>query len=82
MRKEIIKTIVIIILIVLIIGLVVSFVLLPEYKQKIYNAGVYDGQINVIQTQMSLIQNTGEIFIINNGTVESYLISSFCGGTS
>jgi len=78
MRKEIIKTIMIITLIVLIIGLVVNFVLMPKYKQKIYNVGFYDGQINVIQTQMQI----GEIFIINNETIQSYPIQQFCGGTS
>ena len=71
-NKELIKTIAIILLIIIILG--VFF--LPKYNQAIYNQGFNDGQINVIQTQMQ----TGNIFIINNGTLEDYSIQSFCGG--
>lgn len=71
-KKEIIKTITIIILIILILGIF----LIPKYNQSIYNRGFSDGQINVIQTQIQ----TGNIFIINNGTIEGYPIQQFCDG--
>jgi len=69
-NKELWKTIAIIILVILVI---VIFVV-PKYNQAIYNRGFADGQTNVILTQMQ----TGNLFIINNGTIEGYPICSFC----
>lgn len=71
-KKEIIKTIAIIVLVILILGIF----LIPKYNSRIYNIGFADGQINVIQTQMQ----TGNIFVINNETIEGYPICSFCEG--
>ena len=71
-KKETWKTIAIIVLVILILGIFV----IPKYNQSIYNKGFTDGQINVIQTQIQ----TGNIFVINNGTIEGYPICSFCEG--
>ena len=71
-KKELIKTIAIIILIIVILGIF----LVPSYNQAIYNKGFTDGTINIIQTQIQ----TGNVFVINNGTIESYPVCSFCGG--
>ncbi len=74
MKKDLIKTIAIIVLIVLILG--VFF--LPKYNQAVYERGFIDGQVNIVQTQMQ----TGNVFIINEGLIEGYPISSFCGNTT
>jgi len=74
MKKDTIKTIVIIVLIVLILG--VFFI--PKYNQAVYERGFIAGQVNVIQTQMQ----TGNIFIVNDGTIEGYPICSFCESNS
>ena len=74
MKKETIKTIVIIGLIVVLLGLLVAFLIIPKYNDRIYNKGFAEGQINIIVTQMQ----TGNIFIINNNTIESYPINVIC----
>ena len=71
-NKETWKTIAIIILVILILGIFV----IPKYNQAIYNRGFVDGQINIAVQQMQ----TGNIFVINNGTIEGYPICSFCEG--
>ncbi len=74
-NKDSIKTIVIVIL--LFIGLIlVGFILLPSYTNEIYTQGFSDGQINIVQTQTQ----TGNIFIINNGTVQGYSLNVLCEG--
>ena len=69
-KKETWKTIAIIVLVILILGIFI----IPKYNQAIYNRGFTDGQINIVVQQMQ----TGNIFIINNGTIESYPRCSFC----
>lgn len=71
-NKDLIKTIAIIILVILILGIF----LIPKYNQAIYNRGFADGQVNIILTQMQ----TGNIFIINNETIEGYPRCSLCEG--
>ena len=76
MKKETIKTITIIILILVIILGVFALVVLPIYNQNIYNAGVNEGQIALINQQMA----TGQIVLIDgNGTVISKSIVEICG---
>lgn len=75
MKKETVKTIVIIGLIVLLLVACVYFLLIPKYNNRIYNKGFADGQFNIIVTQMQ----TGNIFIVNNNTIESYPLSTICG---
>ena len=71
-NKDSIKTIAIIVLIILLVGII----FLPSLYNSIYNNGVVDGQIDVAQTQTQ----TGNIFIINNGTVKSYSLNVLCQG--
>ncbi len=69
-NKDLMKTISIIILIILLVGVF----LVPLYNQTIYEKGFVEGQINIAQNQMQ----TGNVYIINNGTIEGYPISNFC----
>ncbi len=69
-NKELIKTTMIIILILVLVGIF----LVPLTYNSVYSKGIADGQLSVIQTQMS----TGEIFVIVNGTVKNCHISAFC----
>lgn len=71
-NKDSIKTIVIIVLIILLVGII----FLPSLYNSIYNNGVVDGKINIAQTQTQ----TGNIFVINNGTVQSYPLNALCEG--
>jgi len=73
-KKETTKTIVIVVLIILLLGSLAAFLIIPKYNNKVYNKGFVEGQIDVIVTQMQ----TGNIFIINNNTIESYPINVIC----
>lgn len=74
-NKDLIKTIAIVILIL--IGLIlVGFILLPSYNNQLYSQGFIDGQINIVQTQTQ----TGNIFIINNETIQRYSLDVLCRG--
>ena len=72
MKKEKIKTIVITILSILVLLVILIFV-----YSKIYNNGFTDGQISVAVEQTQ----TGNVFIVNNRTIESYPIQQICGGS-
>lgn len=76
MKKETIKTIVIIGLIVVLLGLLVAFLIIPKYNNRIYGKGFADGQIDIIITQMQ----TGNIFIIVNETIQGYSLDVLCKG--
>jgi len=69
-NKDSIKTIVIIVLIILLVGII----FIPSLYNSIYNRGFTNGQINVAQTQTQ----TGNISIINNGTVQGYSLNVLC----
>ena len=72
MKKDLIKTIVIIVLVILLIGIF----LIPIYNNQIYSQGFSDGQIDIAQVQTQ----TGNIFVINNGTIQGYSLNDLCGG--
>ena len=73
-NKDLIKTIAIIVLIVL---LLVIF-LVPPYNQSIYEKGLSDGRLEIVQTQMS----TGNVFLVVDGAIQGYPISAFCSGNT
>lgn len=76
MKRETVKTIVIVALVSLLLGSLLVFLIIPKHNAKIYGEGFTAGQIDVIITQMQ----TGNIFIINNeNKIESYSISTICG---
>ena len=76
MRKETIKTIVIVVLVLLLIIGIFYTVVLPAYNQKIYNQGIIDGQMGMIRQQMT----TGNIALFDsNGTIISKSIIEICG---
>lgn len=68
--KDRIKTVVIIILIILLAGII----LLPPLYNSVYNNGFVNGQVDVAITQTQ----TGNIFIVNNQTVQSYPLNVLC----
>jgi hypothetical protein len=70
------KTLIIGILFLILLGMLFYFIIYPQIHNSIYQKGLNDGTLNVIYGQMQ----TGNILIINNGVIESYPISSFCGG--
>ena len=75
MKREIIKSIVIIILVLVVIFGIFFFMVLPQYNQGIYNQGVIDGQMSLISQQMA----TGNIALIDgNGTLLSKSIVEIC----
>ena len=65
-------------MIIVLIVLLVGIFLVPSAYNSVYNKGVADGQLSVIQTQMQ----TGNVFVVVNGTVQGYPINAFCGGNS
>jgi len=76
MRKETIKTIVIVVLVLLLIIGIFYTMVLPAYNQKIYNQGIIDGQMGMIRQQMT----TGNIALFDsNGTIISKSIIEICG---
>ncbi len=72
-NKDSIKTSAIVFLILIIIILVGVF-FIPSYNNDIYSIGFIEGQINVAQTQTQ----TGNIFLVNNGTVQSFPLNDLC----
>ena len=69
------KNIIIIILAILLIASLIYFWLYPMIYNSIYSKGLLDGQLSVIQS----IGNSGNIPIINNGTIQIIHISDICG---
>jgi len=76
-NKDLIKTIVIgvlIVFIVLLIGIIFLPSIFDSYNNQIYKRGFSDGQVNVVQTQTQ----TGNMFVINNGTIQGYSLNALC----
>ncbi|KKK42214.1 hypothetical protein LCGC14_2190730 [marine sediment metagenome] len=71
-NKDIIKTIVIIVLVISLLGII----FLPSLYNSIYTSAFFEGQISVAQTQTQ----TGNIFIINNETIQRYSLDVLCRG--
>ena len=79
MKKDIIKNIVIGLLVLIIVVGVFYVYLLPNYNQKIYDAGVNDGQLVLINNQMS----TGNLVLINEeGDLITKSILEICASAS
>ena len=72
-NKNLIKTIIIVVLIVFIV-LLLGIFFIPSYSNQIYLNGFINGQLDVAQTQTQ----TGNILIVDNGTVQSYPLNNLC----
>ncbi len=60
----------------IIVMLVAGYFVFNHITEKNYNKGLLDGQISVVQEQM----RTGNILIINNGTIQAIPITTICQG--
>lgn len=79
MKRETIKSIIIIIFALIIIIGVFYTMVLPLYNQKIYNQGIVDGQMEMIRQQMT----TGNIALFDsNGTIISKSIIEICSSAN
>lgn len=61
---------------ILVLLIVLGFIFTGSLAQDSYDAGFSDGQISVAVEQTQ----TGNVFIVNNRTIESYPIQQICGG--
>ena len=61
---------------ILVLLIVLGFIFTGRLAQSSYDAGFSNGQISIAVEQTQ----TGNIFIVNNGTIETRNIQEICGG--